>query len=613
MMIFQTVGIQIFSFLYLLLIFIVYYSKKRFNSLENSIFRILLVFTTIMLLIDIIMNYTIRFSDIVPISNFILCKFTFLGYQIWSALLMLYVFLLGNNGKYNNIKDLYIKSNKMKIGTFIVSILGLISIFLPFTSVYDPKYNIAYLSGNSTLYVYGVTILYLLIILLTVIINKNRVSLTKRLPIFIFFICACIFLPIQRFSVDVPVLIVPLMAYAVMIMYFTLENPDLKLINELNKLKMEAEEANKVKSNFLSNISEDIKKPMNAIIGFSETILVEDINDKVRNDVNAINISGKQLYKMLNNAVDITNAEYDELKILNNSYSLRRMLDKLSLYAYKNIDKSNVKFNINIKEDMPYKLYGDEVKIYTILNNLLSNAIKYTEVGKISLIINSIVENDNLNINIKIIDTGIGIKEEDYEKIFEKFSRIDNNKLGKNGTGLGLAITKKMVELLKGTITFKSTFGGGTTFEINLTQKIESLEPIGIYTPKVEEEKIEFINCSDKDIVLYAEDEDIIKVLNRMLSYYDIKLNVEKDMDKALNILKSNKKYDLILIDLDTYNKENVEIIKSITQNTKVIGIKSNTYEFPIEHYKKEIIDYILNKPLTLQNINYVIKNFLKK
>ena len=316
---------------------------------------------------------------------------------------------------------------------------------------------------------------------------------------------------------------------------------------------------------------------------------------------------------MLNNAVDITNAEYDELKILNNSYSLRRMLDKLSLYAYKNIDKSNVKFNINIKEDMPYKLYGDEVKIYTILNNLLSNAIKYTEVGKISLIINSIVENDNLNINIKIIDTCIGIKEEDYEKIFEKFSRIDNNKLGKNGTGLGLAITKKMIELLNGTITFKSTYGGGTTFEINLTQKIESLEPIGIYTPKVEEEKIEFINCSDKDIVLYAEDEDIIKVLNRMLSYYDIKLNVEKDMDKALNILKSNKKYDLILIDLDTYNKENVEIIKSITQNTKVIGIKSNTYEFPIEHYKKEIIDYILNKPLTLQNINYVIKNFLKK
>ena len=98
-----------------------------------------------------------------------------------------------------------------------------------------------------------------------------------------------------------------------------------------------------------------------------------------------------------------------------------------------------------------------------------------------------------------------------------------------------------------------------------------------------------------------------------MLSYYDIKLNIEKDMDKALNILKSNKKYDLILIDLDTYNKENIEIIKSITPNTKVIGLKSNTYEFEIEHYKNEIIDYILNKPLTLQNINYIIKNFFQK
>lgn len=613
MMVFQFIGIQIFSALYLMLLLIVYNSKKRYISIENDVFRMLLTSTVIMLVVDILSNYTIKYSDLFPIINVILGKTTFLGYQLWAAMLMLYVLLLGNKKKYKNIKELFKTNKKAVFGLITVIILAVISLFFPLETVYLPEYNISYLAGVCTNYVYTVTIIYFIIILLTVLINKNKVSLIKRIPIFAFLIFAAIFLPIQRFNSDVPVLIVPLMAYAVMIMYFTLENPDLKLINELNELKLEAEDANKVKSNFLSNISDDIKKPLNAIIGFSETILVEDISDKVRNDADSINISGKQLYKMLNNAVDITNAEYDELKIINNSYSFKKILDKLNLYAHKNIDKNKIKFNINIKEDMPYKLYGDEVKIYTIINNLLSNAIKYTEVGKISLIIDSVVENDTINLKIKIADTGIGIKEENFEKIFEKFSRIDNNKLGKNGTGLGLAITKKLVELLKGTITFRSTFGGGTTFEINLTQKIESLEPIGTYIQKNEEEKIEFINCSDKDIVLYAQDEDIIKVLNRMLSYYDIKLNVEKDMDKALNILKSNKKYDLILIDLDTYNKENVEIIKSITQNTKVIGIKSNTYEFEIEHYKNEIIDYILNKPLTLQNINYIIKNFFKK
>ena len=613
MMVFQFIGIQIFSALYLMLLLIVYNSKKRYISIENDVFRLLLTSTVVMLVVDILSNYTIKYSDLFPILNIILGKTTFLGYQLWAAMLMLYVLLLGNKKKYKNIKELFKTNKKAVSGLFTVIILAIISLFFPLETVYLPEYNISYLAGNCTNYVYTVTIIYFIIILLTVLINKNKVSFIKRLPIFAFLIFAAIFLPIQRFNSDVPVLIVPLMAYAVMIMYFTLENPDLKLINELNELKQEAEDANKVKSNFLSNISNDIKKPLNAIIGFSETILVEDISDKVRNDANSINISGKQLYKMLNNSVDITNAEYDELKIINNSYSLRRILDKLSLYANKNIDKSKVKFFINVKEDMPYKLYGDEVKVYSIINNLLSNAIKYTEVGKISLIIESVVDNNNLNLKIRITDTGIGIKEEDFEKIFEKFSRIDNNKLGKNGTGLGLAITKKLIELLNGTINFKSTYGGGTTFEINITQKIESLEPIGTYIPKIEQEKIEFINCSDKDIVLYAEDEDIIKVLNRMLSYYDIKLNVEKDMDKALNILKSNKKYDLILIDLDTYNKENVEIIKSITYNTKVIGLKSNTYEFEVEHYNNEIIDYILNKPLTLQNINYVIKNFLKK
>lgn len=612
-MVFQFIGIQIFSLLYLLLIFIVFYSKRRFSSIENEIFRVLLIFTSILLIIDIFMNYTIKFSNILPIINLVLCRLSFLGYQFWSALLMFYVFLLGNNGKYKNIKDCFIKNKYVKPGIVIVLILGGISLFLPFKPVYSPEYNISYLSGISTTFVYSVTIIYLLIILSTVIINKNKVSLSKRMPIFIFFASACVFLPIQRFNESVPVLIVPLMSYAVMIMYFTLENPDLKLINELSQLKTEAEEANKVKSNFLSNISEDIKKPMNSIIGYSETILEEEINNIVKKDALSINNSGKTLYKMLNNALTITNIENNEVNINNNNYNLKRILDKVSLFATNNIDKSKISYIVNINESIPVNLYGDEAKVYAIINNILSNSVKYTEVGKIILDINGNIEGDYINLTIKIIDTGIGVKEEDYEKIFEKFSRIDNNKLGKNGSGLGLAITKKMIELLEGTISFKSTYGGGTTFEIKIKQRIVNNEPIGKYIPVTEEEKIEFIDYSTKEIVVYAEDEDIIKVLKRMLSLYNINLKVEKDIDKALTILKSNKRYDLIFLDLDKYGEEIIDIIKSIANETIIIGIKSITYDYSIDYYKDKKIDYILKKPFTLPNINYSIRNLLKK
>ena len=160
MMVFQFIGIQIFSALYLMLLLIVYNSKKRYISIENDVFRMLLTSTVIMLVVDILSNYTIKYSDLFPILNIILGKTTFLGYQLWAAMLMLYVLLLGNKKKYKNIKELFKTNKKAVFGLITVIILAVISLFFPLETVYLPEYNISYLAGVCTNYVYTVTIIY---------------------------------------------------------------------------------------------------------------------------------------------------------------------------------------------------------------------------------------------------------------------------------------------------------------------------------------------------------------------------------------------------------------------------------------------------------------------
>ena len=476
MMFFQYVGIQFFSVLYMVLILVVYYSKKRYLSAENSIFKVLLIYTLIELFVDIGINYTIKYADMFPIFNEVLCKISIMGYQLWTGALMTYVLLLGSKKKYTSLKDLFENSNLFAYGTIVIVLLSLVIIALPFDYIYDTKYNISYVRGLCTTYTYIVVIIYLLVILISTFINRKRIAFSKRIPILTFIITSAIFLPIQRFNNDVPVLIVPFMSFAIMIMYFTLENPDLKLINELNVMKDKALESSDIKNKFIDNISYNTIIPVEGILKVSNELLESDISGIERQKLIEITDNAIRAKEMILNTIDMSKLESNSLEIENINYDLKEMIDSLS----KNISiliNEKVKYELVFNEELPNVLNGDKDKIAKVLNNILANAAKYTTVGKIIFNIDGVVNGDDLALKFKISDTGCGIKEENKSKIFEKFSSFNSdNKY--NGTGLGLAISKEMVELMGGSIELDSTYGAGTTFIIKINQKIVNYDRI---------------------------------------------------------------------------------------------------------------------------------------
>ena len=478
MMFFQFVGIQFFSIMYLTLILIVFYSKKRYSSAENGIFKVLLIFTLMELFIDICVNYTIKYADLFPLFNEVLCKISLMGYLMWVGALMIYVLLLGSRKKYSSLKDLFKNNNIFAYGIVAMMMVASIIIFLPFDYIYDSRYGISYVRGMCSLYSYFIVIIYLLVILVSNFINRKRIPFSKRLPIFIFIISSAIFLPIQKFNEDVPVLTVPLMSLAIMIMYFTLENPDLKLIEELSSMKSKAEESSEIKNKFIENISYNTIIPVKNIIDDSNELLAGSIDDKSKEKVLDITNNAFRAREMILNTIDMSKIETNSIIINNIDYNLSELIKELCKNSMVSI-KENVKFDLNVAEDLPCNLNGDREKVFKVLSNILGNAIKYTEVGKITFDVNGTINNEYVNLIFKITDTGCGIKDEDKPKIFEKFSMLDSHEKNVSGTGLGLAISKKIIELMGGNIELKTMYGAGTTFTIKIAQKVTNYDRIG--------------------------------------------------------------------------------------------------------------------------------------
>ena len=402
---------------------------------------------------------------------------------------------------------------------------------------------------------------------------------------------------------------------ALLLMMFTIENPDLKMIQELEEAKTRADNANKAKSDFLSSMSHEIRTPLNAIVGLSEDMKDRDVcPDIMKEDLNDIIDASHTLLEIVGNIMDINKIESEKMEIVEVSYNFKEEISSLARVQSVRIKDKKIDYKINISDDIPYELIGDKQHVKEIINNLLSNAIKYTDEGIVAMNITCFNNNDICNLEIEVYDTGRGIKKEDLKRLYNKFDRLDVEKNSTiEGTGLGLAITKKLVELLKGTINVESEYGEGTKFNVIIPQKI------GNNTSKDEQVITNnIIDYSDKKILIVDDNKLNIKVAKRNIEDLNF-----KEIDECYNGLeclekiKNGKKYDIILMDIMMPIMDGEQVLKELKNikdfDTPIIALTADAIAGSDEKYKNEgFVDYV-SKPFNKDTIKLKIDSIFEK
>ena len=435
--------------------------------------------------IEIPLQILVRTIDINSGIINVFCRSYLILIIVFYFLFTMYVITICLN-KANKNYDKIIRINKIIM--FIVEVLVILLILgATFTKYY--KASKMYIAGPAVdllkLYISIQLVLYIILL----IINHRTLKNKKYLPIYLVIICLAAMTLLT--SIDPSVLISNMIGtFICYTIFFTIENPDLKMLRETEAAKIHAEKANRAKSDFLSSMSHEIKTPLNAIVGFSEDIrdyIDSDDKARIKEDSELILASSETLLEIVGNILDISKIESEKMDIVEGTYHPKEEFEKLAKITATQIGDKPIKFNLHIAEDMPYELRGDSGKVKQVINNLLTNAIKYTDEGEINLRIDCINQNDISLLKVSCQDTGRGIKKESIEKLFTKFERLDAEKNSTTeGTGLGLAITKHLVEMMGGNINVSSQFGKGSIFVAQIPQRIKTLHtPVSQEMPNV--------------------------------------------------------------------------------------------------------------------------------
>lgn len=407
----------------------------------------------------------------------------------------------------------------------------------------------------------------------------------------------------------------------IMLMYFLIENADLLIASELKQLQNNIEKSSNAKLDFLYNMSHDIRSPMNAIVELSKTLRkVDEFNEEsIRNDIKSIKFSCNNLVDIVNNILDINKIASGNESLQLKEYNLNKLLADLPYVIETRIGSRPIKLEFDIDQNIASKLIGDTTKIYRVIMNILTNSVKYTEVGKIRMTIKGNIDGDTQNLNIKISDTGYGIKKEDFDKMFTKFNRLDDatdNAI--EGTGLGLVITKKYVDSMGGKIWFESEYGAGTIFYIDLPQKIVDKTPLSQALDANEHKKVEVCDCTSSRVLIVDDNALNIKVTKKILEKYNIEVDTVKSGKDCIYKIKSGQKYDLILLDdvlPDLGGMEVVHVVKNIQgfDIPPVIAYTANVMNGIKEEYLKCGFDDYMPKPLDIHQFDGIIKKYCYK
>lgn len=603
---------SICSLFYSILLIVVFFSKKRLKSIENRIYIAIMMVNFFCIILEISMIFTALIMEKFPILNEIISKCYLVGLLLWLAVFTFYVFVISYNKK-EKPKEKLSKYHHLVLGVCIsiFFVLVVTIIFLPIYYYTPPDKEIyTYTYGPCTQVVFGVSAICIIIWLSQLFKNFNEIKSKKYYPLIAFIIGGGIVATIQAINPSLT-LTTAMETFVTFLMYFTIENPDLKMIAELDLARKQAERANAAKTDFLSNMSHEIRTPLNAIVGFSQSLSEEELPDSTKEKARDILMASDNLLEIVNGILDISKIEANKLEIVNTEYDLHKVFDELVLLTKARIGEKPIEFRTHLDESVPAVLYGDYVRLKQIILNLLTNAAKYTKEGFIDFKISTIQSGKACRLIIAVEDSGIGIKQDKIDKLFMKFERLDLEKnITIEGTGLGLAITKRLVELMNGKIVVQSVYGKGSKFTVAIDQKIVAEKAVATET------QIDIpLNVSGKKVLLVDDNKLNLKVASMLLGKYGLAITQTLSGFEAIDKVLAGEKYDLILLDDMMPKMSGVETLKKLKGiegfETPVVVLTANAISGMREKYLKDGFQDYLAKPIDKVELEKVIRKYL--
>ena len=624
------------------LVILLFFIRLQYNmdSDKNREFRKLTVIGLIATILDVVSAITISFSSVVPgqfnlvLNTLYFASVAALGFQL------MYYDLFYVTGKKE--KNLFLRINQISV--YIYFVILFLNMFAGWFFCFDQEGM--YVKGPLYLAVYVAPCYFVVCSTVILISNFRKFRGWQRVSISLFVVFQFSGLVLQMFVFTDTLLALFTSALGLIMMLFTMETPDYQkliiTIEELRETKRIAEEAkeeaertreiaqqaNRAKSDFLANMSHEIRTPINAVLGMDEMIIRESREPQILEYASDIKRSGNMLLSLINAVLDFSKIESGKMEIIPVDYDFGILLGESLEMVRSRAKEKNLEIKLDIAPDTPVHLCGDEVRIRQIVINLLTNAIKYTPEGSVTLTVKGEKGlGDEVGLYVSVKDTGIGIKEEDKERMFDSFQRVEESR-NRNieGTGLGLSITMRLLNLMDSRLEVKSTYGVGSDFYFILRQKTRDGEVIGGDLQKYyEEQKRKLGDMTERSVfyapgarILVVDDNEMnLKVFLGLLKDHGMQIDTAMSGKECLEKVKK-KEYHLIFMDhlmpemdgIETYKQLQV-LENNLSRNANVIILTANAISGAREMFLKEGFCDFLSKPIIAEKLEKMIQGYL--
>ena len=603
------VSVIICSLIYSTMVAMLYFTKRRINNIENKIYKFMVCMNIFGLFNELICCYFTFYEHTSPFHE-VMCAIVnriFILYMLsWLFVFTCYVFFVTFKNKISLKRD---KKRINIILAIIYAVLFVLSFVLPLYYYSDGEYVYSYGPATNLLVIFGgVTILF---DIWCVIKNKKNMKNRQYYPLYVLIVLMIFVLIIRNVNPGI-ILINSTFAFITVLMYFTIENPDVQMMEELYKNKKLIEQSNQETSNFLFRMTQEIKKPVKDIIDVSGKLQNYKDIEEIKEGIKYINNTSVNLDYLINDTLDVSSMTTKRLKIFDSRYNPINIFKEISYRFEKQIDK-DVKFNYEISNMIPNYLYGDSIKLKQAVNSILENALMHTSTGEINLEVNGIVKYSVCRLIITISDTGTGMSIEAVNNILslnnEALSGIDLR--NRDGELLNLKEVKKLINLLGGNLMVKSEEKLGTTVSIVLEQKIVESKETEISKKLESYEQSLYHN---KKVMVVDDDAKELAKITTFLESHDAEVSGSLFGRDVIEKIAFNIKYDLIILDDETSTYSALDVLKELKKNKKfntpVVVMINDNKEFIKLHYLQDGFADCIMKSKLESEVKRIMKRF---